>query len=128
MTGLRNHLLHAPALASGDSSTVTSAFSSHRSRSGPIGRSWLERARQHRAVDAAGGGAGDDVDDDAQLDLAADLAQELEIDRFGVVFPLRRIGFLEEATLLRRRARSAIPCSALDARTSLRISLLMPCM
>ncbi len=41
MNGFRNHLLQAPARASGDSSTVTSALSSHRSRSASIGRSWL---------------------------------------------------------------------------------------
>ena len=41
MNGFRNHLLQVPARASGDSSTETSALSSHRSRSAPIGRSWL---------------------------------------------------------------------------------------
>ena len=41
ISGLRNHLLQLPARASGASSTVTSALSSQRSRSGPIGRSWL---------------------------------------------------------------------------------------
>ena len=39
--GLRNHLLQAPALVSGDSSTVTSALSSHRSRIDSMRRSWL---------------------------------------------------------------------------------------
>ena len=53
-------------------------------------------ARQHGAVDAAGRGARDDVDDDAQFDLAADLAQELEIDRLGVVLAVLRVGVVEE--------------------------------
>src|SRR5262245_64373489 len=40
--GLMNHLLQAPARASGASRTATSAFSSHRSRSASMGRSWLK--------------------------------------------------------------------------------------
>ena len=86
MNGLRNHLLQAPARASGASSTVTSALSSHRSRSGRHRQIVAECARQHGAVDAAGRRAGDDIDDHAQLDVAADLAQQLEINRLGVVF------------------------------------------
>ena len=86
-----------------------------------------QRARQHGAVDAAGRGAGDDVDDDAQLDAAADLAQQLEIDLLGVVFGIVALG-VRRRTAPARTVRSAIACSALDARTSLRISLLMPCM
>src|SRR5262245_61653144 len=41
-------------------------------------------ARHHAAVDAAGRSADDDVDD-PQVDLAPDFAQQIEIDRFGVV-------------------------------------------
>jgi hypothetical protein len=48
-----------------------------------------QRPCQHRAVDAAGGGAGDDVDDDAQIDLVADIAQQFEIDGFGIEGPAR---------------------------------------
>ena len=54
-----------------------------------------ERARQHGAVDAAGGRAGDDIDDHAQFDLAADLAQQLEIDRLGIVFRIVDVGVIE---------------------------------
>ena len=41
MNGVRNHLLQVPARASADSSTETSALSSHKARSASIGRSWL---------------------------------------------------------------------------------------
>ena len=41
ISGLMNHLLQLPARASGASRTEMSALSSHRSRSEPIGRSWL---------------------------------------------------------------------------------------
>ena len=63
MNGWRNHLLQAPARASGASRTDTSALSSQSSRSASIGRSWRQGARQHGAIDAARGCAGDDVDD-----------------------------------------------------------------
>ena len=57
-------------------------------------------AREHGAVDAAGRSAGDDVDDHPQLDVAADLAQQIEIDRLGVVFRDRsRSGAIEERGL-----------------------------
>ena len=68
MNGCRNHLLQRPARASGESSTSTSAFSSHRSRNALHRQIVAQGARQHGAVDAAGGSAGDDVDDHAQFE------------------------------------------------------------
>ena len=97
--GLRNHLLQTPARVSGDSSTETSALSSHKVAHRPHRQIVAERARQHGAVDAAGRGARDDVDDDAQLDAAADLAQQLEIDRLGVVFRIVAVARIEERGL-----------------------------
>ena len=96
MNGFRNHLLQVPARASGDSSTVTSAFSSHRLRMRLHRQVVAERTRQHGAVDAARRCARDDVDHHAQLDLAADLAQQLEIDLLGVVFRIVAVDVIEE--------------------------------
>ncbi len=94
--GFRNHLLQTPALVSGESSTVTSALSSQRSRMRFHAQIVAERARQHGADDAAGGGAGDDVDHDAQLHRAPDLAQQIEIDLLGVVFGIAAVEPVEE--------------------------------
>jgi hypothetical protein len=62
----------------------------------------------------------------------ADLAQQLELHRLGVVLGVVRgiasVDAVEEFGLRALRERSAMACSAREARTSLRISLLMPCM
>ena len=58
-----------------------------------------ERARKHRAIDAAGRGTGDNVDHHPQLGAQPNVAQELEIDRFGVVFRIGGIALVEECGL-----------------------------
>ncbi|OFX04781.1 MAG: hypothetical protein A3D94_02790 [Alphaproteobacteria bacterium RIFCSPHIGHO2_12_FULL_66_14] len=55
-----------------------------------------EGARQHGGVDATGRSAGDDVDDNAQVERAPDLAQEIEIDRLGIVLRVGAIVGVEE--------------------------------
>ena len=51
---------------------------------------------QHNAVDSAGRGARDDVDDDPQLNRSTDVAQQIEIDRFGVVFGIGAVAIVEK--------------------------------
>ena len=102
--GLRNHLLQAPARVSGDSSTVTSALSSHRSRIGSIGRSWLSaRASMVPLMPPAEAPAMMSTTTRSSM-LAADLAQQLEIDGLGVVFGIVAVGAIEERRLRALRA------------------------
>jgi hypothetical protein len=63
-----------------------------------------ERARQHRAVDAARRCARDDVDDDAELDLAADFPQKLKIDLLGIELGVLRIDMVGEGCVEARRS------------------------
>ena len=92
INGRKIHLLHAPARASGASSTVTSAFSSQRSRNRAVGRSWLSARASMLALIPPAEAPASDIDDDPQLELAADLAQQLEIFGLGVVFRIFGIG------------------------------------
>ena len=118
--------IRAPALPG--KAAATSALSSQRSRSARHRQIVAERAREHRAVDAARRRSRDDVDDHPQFDLAPDFAQQIEIDCFGVVFRIVAVDQRRRRSALDRFARSAIPCSAREARTSLSISLEIPCM
>jgi hypothetical protein len=72
-----------------------------------------EGARQHHAVDPAGGRARDHVDDDAQLHVPTDDAQQIEVNRLRVVL---RIAGRKEIRRLRARARGAIPDVVQSAR------------
>ena len=85
MNGIRNHLLQALALRSAARSCVTSASSSHRLRSLVKVRLCASARASMTPLMPAGRRAGDDVDDHAEVELAADLAQQVEIDRLGVV-------------------------------------------
>jgi hypothetical protein len=62
-----------------------------------------ERARQHRAVDAAGRRTGNDVDNDAELQDAADVAQEFEVNGLSVVFRVSGIRPVGECGLCAAR-------------------------
>ena len=87
-----------------------------------------ERPRQHGADDAARRRAGDDVDDDAQFERCA-RSRAGARNRTARCRIRNRCGRRGRRTRRWSRcARSAIACSALEARTSLRISLLIPCM
>ncbi len=84
-TGRTASLLQRRARASGASRTLDVAVVEPEIAQAVCRQIVAQGTRQHRAVDAARGRAGNDIDDDAQIDDAADLAQQLEVDRLGVV-------------------------------------------
>ena len=53
---------------------------------------------------SAGRSSGDHVDHDPQLELLPDVTQQIEIDRFGVVFGVLRVDGIEKM-----RARTYLP-------------------
>ena len=127
ITGLRNHLLQAPARVSGDSRTDTSALSSQRSRSAPIGRSWLSaRASMVPLMPPADAPAMMSTTTRSSSCGRSRAAARNRPPRCRIRD--RRGRARRRTTPARAASRSAIRCSALDARTSFRISLLMPCM
>ena len=121
---LRNHLLQLPARCD-DGSISTSAFSSHRSRCASIGRSWA-KARASMVPLMPPAEAPAMMSTITRNSALRPISQELEIDLLSVVFPVL-LSMRSKKDALVRLERSAMAC-ALEARTSLRISLLMPCM
>jgi hypothetical protein len=124
--GLRNHLLQVPARASGASRTATSAFSSHRLRSAPMGRSWL-RARANMVPLMPPAEAPAMMSTTTRISMVRPISRSSSkyVPSVSYSGSLRSTPSKKEA--FARRERSAIACNALEARTSLRISLLMPC-
>ena len=84
-TGRRNHLLQPPRPCLRRKEAAHIGIVEPEIAQGRGRQIVTDRAREHRTVDAACRGSGDDVDDDPQVDLAPDFAQQIEIDRFGVV-------------------------------------------